>query len=132
LLLEKEHAEGRLGMLDAQILSCIKAEAPTEKQLAKKVGLDTLVLSPLVTELMLMGYVETLRRRRLYFFSREYLIITPEGLAALLKARSPIQNIIELIRDRAFETIENFTAASPILKILMVFAKLCFGKIAIK
>ena len=88
-------------MLNVQILSCIKAEGQTEKQLSKKVGLDALALSPLVTELMLMGYVETLRRRKLYFFSREYLIITPEGLEALQEAKSPLQNIIELIRDRA-------------------------------
>jgi DNA-binding MarR family transcriptional regulator len=131
-LLEKEHRVGRLGTLDIQILSCMKAKAQTEKQLAKKVGVDTLTLSPLVTELILMGYVETFRRRRLYLFSREYLSISPEGLAALQKARSPLQNIIELIRERALETIENIAAASPVLKILVIFARLCFGRIAIR
>ena len=129
-MLLKEQAFGRLGTLDVQILSCIKAKALTEKQLSKRIFLDALALSPVVTELMLKGYVETFRRRKLYFFSREYLSITPEGLAALQKAKSPLQYIIELIQERALETIENITAASPILKILMIFARLCFGKIA--
>ena len=122
-LLEKEHASGRLEGLDILILSCIKTKAETEKQLAKKVGLDALALSPIVTDLMLKGYIETIRRRRLYLFSREYLLITPEGLAALQRARSPFQNMIELIRKMALEAIENVAATSPALKILFMFAK---------
>jgi DNA-binding MarR family transcriptional regulator len=122
-----EHIEPKLGTVTVQILGCIKAKAQTEKQLAKKIGVDNLVISPLVTELMLMGYVETSRRRRLFFFSREYLSITPEGLAALQKAKSPFQNIIELVRERALETIDNIAAASPVLKILVA----CF-KIAVR
>jgi DNA-binding MarR family transcriptional regulator len=124
LLLEKEQTGRKLDTLNVQILSCLKAKAQTERQLSKKVNLDTLALSPLVTDLMLMGYVETFRRRRLYFFSREYLSITAEGLAALQKAKSPLQNIIDLIRDRALETVEDIAAASPIVKILVIFARL--------
>lgn len=123
MLLFEQHTGERLGSLDVQILSCIKAKAQTEKQLAKRTSADILVLSPAVTELMLMGYVETFRRRRLFFFSREYLSITPEGLAALEKAKDPFQNIIELIRERAVETIENVAASSPALEILFMFAK---------
>lgn len=122
LLFENQRAE-KLGALDIQVLSCIKANAQTEKQLAKKTGIDILTLSPLVTELMLMGYVETFRRRKLVFFSREYVSITPEGLAALEKAKSPLQNIIELIRERALEALENVAASSPALKILFVLGK---------
>jgi DNA-binding MarR family transcriptional regulator len=124
LLLEKEQTGRKLDTLNVQILSCLKAKAQTERQLSKKVNLDTLALSPLVTDLMLMGYVETFRRRRLYFFSREYLSITAEGLAALQKAKSPLQNIIDLIRDRALETVEDIAAASPIVKFLVIFARL--------
>jgi DNA-binding MarR family transcriptional regulator len=124
LLFEKEQQRaGKLGALDVEVLSCVKANAQTEKQLSKKTGVDILVLSPIVTELMLMGYVETFRRRRLVFFSREYVSITPEGLAALEKAKSPLQKIIELIRERALETLENIAASSPALKILFVLGK---------
>jgi DNA-binding MarR family transcriptional regulator len=126
-----KYVDPRLSTLNVQILSCIKAKAQTEKQLAKKIGIDILILSPLLTELMLIGYVETFRRRRLFFFSREYFSITPEGLAALQKAKSPFQNIIELVREGVLETIDNITAASPVLKILMLFAKGCF-KIAVR
>src|SRR3954454_22734925 len=72
-----------LSKREIQILSCIKGQSRTEKQLAKMIKLDTLIVSPLVTELMLKGYIETIRRRRLIFFSREYCIITAEGLDAL-------------------------------------------------
>jgi DNA-binding MarR family transcriptional regulator len=119
-----EHIEPRLDTVTVQILGCIKAKAQTEEQLAKKIGIDNLVLSPFVTELMLMGYVETSRRRRLFFFSREYFSITPEGLAALQKAKSPFQNIIELVRERALETIDNIAASSPVLKILVTCFKI--------
>jgi DNA-binding MarR family transcriptional regulator len=129
-LLLKEQTFGRLGALDVQILSTIKARALTEKQLCKRLRLNTLALSPLITELMLKGYVETFRKRKLYLLSREYLSITPEGLEALKKAKSPLENIIELIWERALETIENVKGGSPIIKVLLIFARLCFGKIA--
>jgi len=124
LLFEKgQSAGGRLSTLNVQILSSIKSKSRTERQLARKIDIDILLLSPLITELMLLGYVETIKRRRLYFFSREYFSITQEGLAALEKARSPMQNIIELVRERALQTVENIASASPALKILLIFGK---------
>jgi DNA-binding MarR family transcriptional regulator len=124
-LFDREHhpASHRLDGLDIQILSCVKAKAQTEKQLAKSIKTDMLILSPVVTDLLLRGHVETFRRRRLYFFSREYITITTEGLAALEKAKSPFQNIIELIRERALEMVDNIVASSPALKILFMFGK---------
>src|ERR671911_488940 len=73
----------KLSKREIQILNCIKGQSRTEKQIAKMTRLDIIfTVSPLITELMLKGYVETIRRRRL-FFSREYCMITVEGLAAL-------------------------------------------------
>ena len=95
------------------------------------VRLDILIVSPLITELMLKGYVETIRRRRLFFFSREYCTITVEGLAALEQARNLFENIVELIRERALETIDNIAADSPLLKLTVMSAKAAYKTVKV-
>ena len=80
---QDEERMEELNKHEMQILNCIKGQSRTEKQIAKMIRLDIFIISPLITELMLKGYVEIIRRRRLFFFSREYCIITVEGLDAL-------------------------------------------------
>ena len=111
---------------EVQILNCIKGQSRTEKQIAKMIRLDIFIISPMITELMLKGYVETIRKRRLFFFSREYCIITVEGLDALEQARSPFGNLLELIRERALETIDNIAADSPILRLAVISVKAAY------
>ena len=120
-----------LSKREIQVLNCIKSKSRTEKQIAKMIGLDTLIISPLITELMLKGYVETIRRRRLFFFSREYCIITTEGLDALEQARNLFENIVELIRERAVETIDNIAADSPLLKLAVMSAKAAYKTVKV-
>jgi DNA-binding MarR family transcriptional regulator len=126
---DKEPVE--LNKREIQILNCIKGKSRTEKQIARMIGLDTLLVSPLITELMLKGYVETIRRRRLFFFSREYCIITTEGLDALEQARNLFENIVELIRERAVETIDNIAADSPLLKLAVMSAKAAYKTVKV-
>ena len=126
---QEQHDEERVEELskrEIQILNCIKGQSRTEKQIAKMIKLDIFIVSPLITKLMLKGYVEIIRRRRLFFFSREYCIITVEGLAALEQARSLFENIVELIRERALETIDNIAADSPLLKLTVMSAKAAY------
>ena len=127
---QEQHDEDRVEELskrEIQILNCIKGQPRTEKQIAKMTRLDIIfTVSPLITELMLKGYVETIRRRRLFFFSREYCVITVEGLAALEQARNLFENIVELIKERALETIDNIAADSPLLKLAVVSAKAAY------
>jgi DNA-binding PadR family transcriptional regulator len=127
---QEQHDEERVEELskrEIQILNCIKGQSRTEKQIAKMTRLDIIfTVSPLITDLMLKGYVETIRRRRLFFFSREYCIITVEGLAALEQTRSLFENIVELIRERALETIDNIAADSPLLKLTVMSAKAAY------
>jgi DNA-binding MarR family transcriptional regulator len=127
---DEERVE-ELNKREIQILNCIKGQSRTEKQIAKMTRLDIFIVSPLITELMLKGYVETIRRRRLFFFSREYCIITVEGLAALEQARSLFENIVELIRERALETIDNIAADSPLLKLTVMSAKAAYKTVKV-
>jgi hypothetical protein len=115
-----------LSKRQTQILNCIKGQPRTEKRIAKMTRLDIFVISPLITELMLKGYVEIIRRRRLFFFSREYCTITVEGLAALEQARNPFENLVELISEKALETIDNIAANSPLLKLAVMSAKAAY------
>ena len=120
-----------LSKREIQILNCIKGQSRTEKQIAKMIKLDIFIVSPLITELMLKGYVETIRRRRLFFFSREYCIITADGLGALEQSRSLFENIVELIRERAVETIDNIAADSPLLKLTVMSAKAAYKTVKV-
>jgi len=130
---EQQHDKESVGLSrrEIQILNCIKGKSRTEKQIARMVGLDTLIVSPLITELMLKGYVETIRRRRLFFFSREYCIITTEGLDALEQTRNLFENIMELIRERAVETIDNIAADSPLLKLAVTSVKAAYNTVKV-
>lgn len=131
---QQQHDEERVEELskrEIQILNCIKGQSRTEKKIAKMVRLDSLIVSPLITELMLKGYVETIRRRRLFFFSREYCMITVEGLAALEQTRNLFENIVELIRERALETIDNIAADSPLLKLTVMSAKAAYKTVKV-
>jgi DNA-binding PadR family transcriptional regulator len=93
--------------------------------------LDIFIVYPMITELMLKGYVETIRRRRLFFFSREYCMITVEGLAALEQTRNLFENIVELIRVRALETIDDIAADSPLLKLVVMFGKATYKTVKV-
>jgi DNA-binding CsgD family transcriptional regulator len=120
---ERNEERVELSKREAQILNCIKSQSRTEKKIAKMTKLDIFVISPLITELILKCYIETIRRRRLYFFSREYCTITIEGLNALEQARNPFENLVELIRERALETIDNIASDSLVLKLAIMSAK---------
>jgi DNA-binding MarR family transcriptional regulator len=131
---QQQHDEERVEKLskrEIQILNCIKGQSRTEKKIAKMIKLDIFIVSPLITELMLKGYVETIRRRRLFFFSREYCIITADGLGALEQARSLFENLVELIRERAVETIDNIAADSPLLKLTVMSAKAAYKTVKV-
>jgi DNA-binding MarR family transcriptional regulator len=127
---DEERVE-ELSKREIQILNCIKGQSRTEKKIAKMVRLDILIVSPLITELMMKGYVEIIRRRRLFFFSREYCTITVEGLAALEQAKNLFENIVELIRERALETIDNIAADSPLLKLTVMSAKAAYKTVKV-
>jgi DNA-binding MarR family transcriptional regulator len=70
------------------ILECIKKEPKLEKKISKQVGIDTLIISPIITDLMFKSYIERIHRKRVLFSSKEYFYITMEGLMALEEAKS--------------------------------------------
>src|SRR5918912_2060996 len=101
-----------LSRWEAQILRCIKSKAMTEKRIAKEVTLDIALVSHLITDLMLRGYVQRIRKRRMYFCSREYFSATLDGLAALeVFSRNKTgcwNQLISTVKDEGSKTILEF------------------------
>lgn len=115
-----------LSQLEIRILELIKPKSQTESKIAKTLKVDPIVLSPVVTDLILKGYLELFRRRRLHFISREFCTITVEGISALENARSPFRNFIEMIQDRAANTVSVLGARWPALKIALFSARMLY------
>jgi DNA-binding MarR family transcriptional regulator len=100
-----ESSKISLSKLEMSILECIKKEPKLEKKISKQVGIDTLIISPIITDLMFKSYIERIHRKRMLFSSKEYFYITMEGLVALEEAKSndsPWNQLISIIK----ETVE--------------------------
>ena len=86
-------------------MKCIKGKAKTEKKIAKEVALDMSILSPLITDLMLRGFVQRTRRTKMYVSSREYFSATIDGISALEAATSGNSvfwgQLISLVKDNS-------------------------------
>ena len=94
-----------LSKLEMRILECIKKEPKLEKKISKQIGLNILIISPIITDLMFKSYVERIYKKRMFFPSKEYFYITMEGLMALEEAKSacrPWNQLTSIIK----ETVE--------------------------
>ena len=113
--------EFSLSRWEAQIIKCIKSKATTEKRIAKEVTLDIAIVSPIITDLMLRGYIERVRKRRMYFSSREYFSATLEGLSALeASQRNCIgfwNQLMSMVKDESEKMLLEFCSKSLGLRI---------------
>ena len=90
--------------LEYQVLKSIKVKSKTEKKIARQLGVNVSIISQVITGLMLKGFVERTRERRMLFYS-EYFSTTIDGLLAL-EANSatimhPWSRVLLLCRDIA-------------------------------
>jgi len=90
--------------LEYQVLKSIKVKSKTEKKIANQLGVNVSIISQVITGLMLKGFVERTRERRMLFYS-EYFSTTIDGLLAL-EANSatimyPWSRVLLLCRDIA-------------------------------
>ena len=109
-----------------QILKQIKARGRTEKELSKIIELESSVLSSIINDLMVFGYVEILSRRKLYFFRRKYCTITPAGFAALQQYASPMEKFVENVKDKALTALDSFFQISPSLRMIGISAHVAY------
>jgi predicted transcriptional regulator len=90
--------------LEYQVLKSIKVNSKTEKKIARQLGVNVSIISQVITGLMLKGFVERTRERRMLFYS-EYFSTTIDGLLALEANSATIMNpwsrVLLLCRDIA-------------------------------
>jgi DNA-binding MarR family transcriptional regulator len=93
----------------------------TEKKIAKEVSVDITIVSHLITDLMLRGYIERVRKRRMYFSSREYFSATIDGLMALeasLNNHTGFWNqLISMLKDHSEKMILEFSNKSLLFRL---------------
>jgi hypothetical protein len=90
--------------LEYQVLKSIKVKSKTEKKIARQLGVNVSIISQMITGLMLKGFVERTRERRMLFYS-EYFSTTMDGLLALeansVTIMHPWSRVLLLCRDVA-------------------------------
>jgi predicted transcriptional regulator len=90
--------------LEYQVLKSIKVKSKTEKKIARQLGVHVSIISQVITALMLKGFVERTRERRMLFYS-EYFSTTMDGLLALeansVTIMHPWSRVLLLCRDVA-------------------------------
>jgi DNA-binding MarR family transcriptional regulator len=110
-----------LSRWEVQILKCIKIKAMTEKKIAKEVSLDITMVSHIITDLMLQGYIQRVRKRKMYFSSREYFSATIEGVMALEASRSNYNGfwsqLVSMLKDESEKMMLDFSGKSLILRL---------------
>jgi DNA-binding MarR family transcriptional regulator len=128
LLQGKEKKVQRLTKWEIQILESIKTRSQTEKKVAKTIGLDCSIVSPLITDLIMAGYIEIVTKRKLYFFFKKYCALTPDGLTALdnAKGNSILDGVVTEIRNRISEIITDTRDQSPFFNAAWLVADACY------
>jgi DNA-binding MarR family transcriptional regulator len=110
-----------LSRWEVQILKCIKIKAMTEKKIAKEVSLDITMVSHIITDLMLQGYIQRVRKRKMYFSSREYFSATIEGVMALEASRCNYNGfwsqLVSMLKDESEKMMLDFSGKSLILRL---------------
>ena len=93
----------------------------TEKRIAKEVTLDIAIVSHIITDLMLRSYVERVRKRRMYFSSREYFSATLDGLSALEASRRNYNGfwnqLMSMVKDESEKMLLEFSSKSLSLRL---------------
>jgi DNA-binding MarR family transcriptional regulator len=119
--------------LELSILECIKKEPKLEKKISKQVGIDNLIISPIITDLMFKSYIERIHRKRILLSSKEYFYITIEGLTALEEAKSndgPWNQLISIIKEtierKLFEISNDLPLTATAIKVIYRVLKYLF------
>ena len=117
-----------LTRFETLILRCISGNPKTETKISKEVKINLPIVSELVTDLMLKGYIERTRRRRVLFASKEYFSTTLEGLIALEIVQRANKNgflsqVFDTLMDKSQKILDEISSDSIILKLLLGIAK---------
>jgi predicted transcriptional regulator len=100
----------------------------TETKITKELSLNSSVVSQAITNLMLFGFVERFRKRRMHFSSREYFIASLEGVEALEAIKRRSNNdfwayVSSTLKDRAERMLLEFSEKSLAFRLTLGTAR---------
>ncbi len=111
----------RLQRLEYQVLKSIKVKSKTEEKIARQLDINVSIISKIITGLMLKGYVERTKQRRILFYSAEYFSTTIEGLIAFEANTSatmlPWSRVLSMWQDIAYSMLIPLAGQSLFLRI---------------
>ena len=111
----------QLQRLEYRVLKSIKVKSKTEKKIARQLDVNVSIISQIITGLMLKGYVERTKQRRMLFYSAEYFSTTIEGLVAFEANTSatmlPWSRVLTVWQDIAYGMLIPLASQSLFLKL---------------
>jgi predicted transcriptional regulator len=111
----------QLQRLEYRVLKSIKVKSKTEKKIARQLDVNVSIISQIITGLMLKGYVERTKQRRMLFYSAEYFSTTIEGLVAFEANTSatmlPWSRVLTVWQDIAYGMLIPLASQSLFLRL---------------
>ena len=111
--MENIYNKATLSKWEILILKSIKSKAKTEKKIAKEVSLNISIVSQLITNLMMEGFVERIRMRRFHLSPKECFFATIDGVEFLEMSTNnngDIWNqIVSRLRDRSEKILNEYS-----------------------
>lgn len=119
--------------LEIKILRCTKSNAKTETRISKEIKVNLPTVSQLITELMLKGFLQRTRNRRMIFFpKKDSFSTTIEGLMALERNqrngsnRTFLSQVLYMVKDSSHRIVEEATPDSLTLKLFFGTLRLVY------
>jgi hypothetical protein len=72
---------------ELKLIDSIKVKSRTQKNISRRLGLNVCIICELIEGLLIKGYIERHRKRRLFFWHRDLFSATLEGMAVSERAR---------------------------------------------
>ncbi|HEU4445224.1 MAG TPA: hypothetical protein VFR94_11170 [Nitrososphaeraceae archaeon] len=125
--------ETELTCLEIKILRCTRSNAKTETRISKEIKVNLPTVSQLITELMLKGFLQRTRNRRMIFFpKKDSFSTTIEGLMALERNqrngsnRTFLSQVLYMVKDSSHRIVEEATPDSLTLKLFFGTLRLVY------
>lgn len=82
-------SEGKsiINRYELKLIDITKVKSRTHKNISRRLGLNVCIICELIDGLLMKGYIERHRKRRLFFWHRDLFSATLEGMAVSERAR---------------------------------------------
>jgi hypothetical protein len=78
-----------------KLIDSIKVKSRTQKNISRRLGLNVCIICELIDGLLIKGYIERHKKRRLFFWHRDLFSATLEGMAVSERARRANKNSLK-------------------------------------